>query len=85
MMIVCDSRLSNVMRESVSIKAALLWALWVTAGATNGGGEHGLRQTYIAAYFESQTACQQVQALIHPQARWTKCIEAPYVQPLSRQ
>ncbi len=68
------------------MKTALLWALWVTAGGSvNSGGEHGLRQPYIAAYFESQSACQQVQAIIHPQARWAKCIEAPYVQPPSRQ
>jgi len=50
-------------------------------GAVNSGGENGLRQPYVAAYFQSQGACQRVETIIHAQARWTKCIEAPYVQP----
>ncbi len=63
------------------MKLVVIWALWVTAGGhVNGGGEHGLRQPYIAAYFQSQGECERVQKIVHTQARWSQCIEAAYAQ-----
>lgn len=54
------------------MKAALLWALWMSASSTAG-------VPTVTAYFTTFEECERVQKVVNDQAQWSQCIEASYV------